>query len=77
MGTPIVIWLTFWNKFEGEIDKADLAPTTKFAYLKEMLDLGIPTEVDGLPFTIEGYERATNANGSIIRQYVINAVIIL
>ncbi len=51
-------WLTFWNKFEAEIDKADLAPTTKFAYLKEMLDPGIRTEVDGLPFTIGGYERA-------------------
>ena len=51
-------WLTFWNKFEAEIDKADLAPTTKFAYLKEMLDPGIRTEVDGLPFTSEGYERA-------------------
>ena len=51
-------WLTFWNKFEAEIDKADLAPTTKFAYLKEMLDPGIRTEVDGLPFTTEGYERA-------------------
>ena len=42
----------------AEIDKADLAPTTKFVYLKEMLDPGIRTKVDGLPFTIEGYERA-------------------
>ncbi len=39
-------WLMFWNKFEAEIDKADLAPTTKFAYLKEVLDLGIHTDVD-------------------------------
>lgn len=51
-------WLPFWNKFEAEIDKSDLAPTTKFAYLKEMVELKIRTEIDGLPFTIEGYERA-------------------
>jgi hypothetical protein len=46
------------QEFEVEIDKSDLAPTTKFAYLKEMLEPSIRTEVDGLPFTIEGYERA-------------------
>ena len=51
-------WLTFWNKFEAEIDKSDLAPTTKFAYLKEMLEPNIRNEVDGLPFSSEGYERA-------------------
>ena len=43
-------WLTFWNTFEAEIDKSDLAPTTKFAYLKEMLEPNIRKEVDGLPF---------------------------
>ena len=51
-------WLTFWNKFEAEIDKSDLTPTTKFAYLKEMLEPRVRTEVDGLPFSTEGYERA-------------------
>ena len=51
-------WLTFWSKFEAEIDKSDLAPTTKFAYLKEMLEPSIRNEVDGLPFSSEGYERA-------------------
>ena len=51
-------WLTFWNKFEAEIDKSDLTPTTKFAYLKEMLHPSIRTEIYGLPFTVEGYERA-------------------
>ena len=29
-------WLTFWNKFEAEIDKTDLPAVTKFAYLKEL-----------------------------------------
>ena len=28
-------WLGIWNKFEAEIDKSDLAATTKFAYLKD------------------------------------------
>ena len=31
-------WLPFWNKFEAEIDKTELAPVTKFAYLKELLE---------------------------------------
>ena len=51
-------WLTFWNKFEAEIDKSDLSPTIEFAYLKEMLEPNICNEVDGLPFSSEGYERA-------------------
>ena len=31
-------WLPFINKFEVEIDKTDLPPVTKFAYLKELLE---------------------------------------
>ena len=27
-------WLSFWNKFEAEIDAADIPPVTKFAHLK-------------------------------------------
>ena len=30
-------WLPFINKFKLEIDKTDLLPITKFAYLKELL----------------------------------------
>ena len=33
---------------------------TKFAYLKELLDPKVQTEIDGLPFTTEGYERTKN-----------------
>ena len=29
-------WLSFWNKFEAEIDSTALLPVTKFAYLKEL-----------------------------------------
>ena len=53
-------WLPSWNKFHAEIEKSNLAPVTKFAYLKELLDPKVRTEIDGLPFTTEGYERAKN-----------------
>ena len=42
----------------NEIDKANLASVTKFAYLKELVDPKVLAEIDGLPFTTEGYERA-------------------
>ena len=53
-------WLPFWNKFQAEIDKTNLASVTKFAYLKELVDPKVQTDMDGLPFTTEGYERAKN-----------------
>ena len=31
-------WLPFWNKFQAEMDKGNLASVTKFAYLKELVD---------------------------------------
>ncbi len=72
-------WLGFWNKFEAEIDKSDLAPTTKFAYLKEMIEPKIRTEIDWLPFSSEGYERAKTIlkseygkNSEIVNAYIQN-----
>ena len=53
-------WLPFINKFEVEIDKTDLPPVTKFTYLKELLEPKVRADIDGLPLTIEGYERAKN-----------------
>ena len=53
-------WLPFWNKFVAEIDSADLSPVTKFAYLKEFVEPKVRADIDGLPLTIEGYERAKN-----------------
>ena len=44
----------------NEIDKANLASVTKFAYLKELVDPKVLAEIDGLPFTTDGYERAKN-----------------
>lgn len=53
-------WLSFWNKFEAEIDKADLLAVTKFAHLKELVEQRVKRGIDGLPFSPEGYERAKN-----------------
>ena len=52
--------LPFGNKFQVEIGKTSLASVTKFAYLKELVDPRVLTEIDGLPFTTEGYESAKN-----------------
>ena len=52
-GTP-QDWLRFWNQFEAEIDKSQVAAVTKFSYLKEL----VRNAIDGLPFTVEGHERA-------------------
>ena len=51
-------WLRFWNQFEAEVDKAQVSPITKFSYLKELVDPKVRNAIDGLPFSIEGYERA-------------------
>ena len=53
-------WLPFWNKFCAEIESTNLAPVTKFAYLKELLQLQVRADIDGLPFSTEGYKRAKN-----------------
>ena len=55
-----VNWLSFWNKFAAEIDTADLSPITKFAYLKELVKPKVRADIDGLPLSVEGYERAQN-----------------
>jgi hypothetical protein len=51
-------WLPFWGKFNSEIDSANLPTLTKFAYLKELLEESIRADIDGLPFTEEGYSKA-------------------
>ena len=53
-------WPRFWSQFETEIDKAEIAGVTKYSYLKELVEPKIRTEIDGLPFSSEGYERAKN-----------------
>ena len=51
-------WLPFWNKFKTEIDEANMPTITKFAHLQEFLEPHVRVEIDGLPFTETGYERA-------------------
>ena len=49
--------MSFWNKFEAEIDSTDLPAVTKFACLKELIEPRVRKGIDGLPFTTEGCER--------------------
>ena len=56
-GTPLD-WVRFWEQFESEIDNANKAPITKFSYLQELLTDQPKSEILGLPFSEEGYERA-------------------
>ena len=53
-------WLPFWNAFETEVDFSDLSPVAKFGYLKECREPNVREDVEGLPFTTEGYQRAKN-----------------
>ena len=72
-------WLSFWNKFEAEIDSSDLPAVTKFAHLKELLESNVCESIDCLPFTSEGYQHAKNILTSnygkiseIVRAYIDN-----
>ena len=51
-------WLPFWGKFKSEIDSSHLAKLTKFGYLKELLEKHVRNDIEGLPFTDDGYENA-------------------
>ena len=51
-------WLPFWGKFESEIDSSNLAKVTKFGYLKELLEKHVRNDIEGLPFTEDGYDNA-------------------
>jgi hypothetical protein len=51
-------WNRFWNQFIEEIDKSVMALITKLSYLKEFVEPKVRKSIDGLPFTVEGYNRA-------------------
>ena len=53
-------WPRFWNQFDAEIDRSEVAVITKFLYLKELVDLKVKTAIDGLPLMTDGYQRAKN-----------------
>ena len=46
------------------MDKSDLPLVTKFAYLKESLEPKVRAEIEGLPITTQGYQRAKNVLAS-------------
>ena len=48
-------WLPFWGKFKSEIHSSNLATLTKFGYLKELLEKHMRNDIEGLPFTDDGY----------------------
>ena len=66
-GTKLVItrfngtfadWPRFWGQYSETIDKSNVAPVTKFTYLRELLDDRVRKAIDALPHTFEGYNRA-------------------
>ena len=50
----------FLNTFLEEVDKAAIPQTTKFSYLKTYVGPKVRAQIDGLPFSTEGYTRAKN-----------------
>ena len=77
-------WLRFWSIFEVEIDScSDLAGVTKLAYLKDLLLTKVRAEVNGLPFSSEGYECPKNILKSkygktlVVNAYVQNIMMLL
>ena len=75
------LWLPFWGKFKSEIDYTDVPILTKFSYLKELLDEKVRTDIDGLPFTEAGYDKAKEVLESeygqmadVVNTYVVNVM---
>ena len=78
-GGELTDWPRFWNQFEAEIDRSEVAAVTKFSYLKELVNPKVKTSIDGLPFTTEGYQRAKSIlqskygqTSEIVNMYVQN-----
>ncbi|CAB4010055.1 Hypothetical predicted protein, partial [Paramuricea clavata] len=51
-------WNRFWGQFSESIEKSGIANVVKFSYLKELLGDKVRRDVESLPFTSEGYNRA-------------------
>ena len=56
-GTP-QDWVRFSGQFSSQIDSTSEPATTKFSYLKQLVDANVRKLIDGLPFTKEGYLKA-------------------
>ena len=53
-------WPRFWGQYSETIDKTNVPPVTKFAYLRELLDAKVRKSVEALPHSAEGYNRAVS-----------------
>ncbi len=51
-------WNRLWGQFSESIEKSGIANVVKFSYLKELLGDKVRRDVESLPFTSEGYNRA-------------------
>ena len=51
-------WPRFWGQYSETIDKSNVPPVTKFAYLRELLDAKVRKTIEALPHSAEGYNRA-------------------
>ncbi|XP_028414393.1 uncharacterized protein LOC114537543 [Dendronephthya gigantea] len=56
-GSPMD-WPRFWGQFSENIDQSNIAPVTKFSYLRELLEPKVRQTIEALPFHSEGYNRA-------------------
>jgi len=53
-------WPRFCGQYSKIIDKRNVPPVTKFAYLRELLDIKVRKSVEALPHSAEGYNRAAS-----------------
>ena len=51
-------WPRFWGQFEEIGDKTNIPSTSKLAYLCGLLCKQVRKDIEALPFTAEGYNRA-------------------
>ena len=49
-------WPRFWGQYSETIDKSNVPPVTKFAYLRELLDARVRKTVEALPHSAEDLE---------------------
>ena len=53
-------WPRFWGQYSETIDKTNVPPVTKFAYLRELMDFKVRKTVEALPHSAEGYNRTVS-----------------
>ena len=70
-------WMRFWGEYSETIDKTNIAPVTKFTFLRELLCEKAKKTIEALPHTAEGYNRALSLlkdrfgkESEIIKAYV-------